>query len=213
MSLRPRPTAVGAVAPRTPSTAAGGTRLVQVLHAGFARRTTEPPVRTDKAVELVYRSEDVGVYARPPSTSTPEQAAALAKALDKDDNKRQIKKLLKKNSSDWDGEMILLASAGASKKNQLSQMAGYDPIAQWSSGFSYMAFTPVATNVVNLVNELNMMNIAHVWLMPDGSINPVTKENMKPWSLKYTAYGPRGMNVPVHWVDDKGELLPMYTPA
>lgn len=171
MSLRPRPTAVGvvgAVTPRTPSTAASGTRLEQVLRAG--------------------RTEDVGVYARPPSTSTPELAAKLAMALGKGDNQWEIKQLLKANG----GKMILLASAGASKKKDLFQLQKYDPIAQWSTGFLYMAFTPVLSNVVNAVKELNMMNIAHVWLMPDGSIEPVTKESMKSWSLKWSGGEARG---------------------
>lgn len=194
MSLRPRPTAVGAGATRTP---AGGTRLEQVLRAGFALRTTQ----------------DVGVYARPPSTSTPKMAADLKTALDTDGNKEQIKNLLKKNSKKYGGNVLLLASAGKSKKDALLSLRNYDPIATWNSGFLYMAFVATLTNVVNAVNDLNMMNIAHVWLMPDGSIEPVTKESMAPWSLKYDAYEPRGMNVPAHWVDDKGELLPVYTPA
>ena len=148
-----------------------------------------------EAFGIVYRTEDVGVYARPPSTSTPELAAKLATALGQNRDKRQIEKLRIRNVT---GEMILLASAGASKKSDLLQLQGYDPIAQWNSGFLYMAFDPLITNVVNAVNELNMMNIAHVWLMPDGSIKPVTKESMAQWSRKMVASGDLGMNVPVH---------------
>ena len=194
MSLRPRPTAVGAVATRTP---AGGTRLEQVLRAGFALRTTQ----------------DVGVYARPPSTSTPKMAADLKKALDRADNKQQIENLLKTNSLKYGGDMILLASAGKSKKGALLSLRNYDPIATWDSGFLYMAFVASFSNVVNAVNQLNIMNIAHVWLMPDGSIEPVTKESMLPWSKKYAASADRGLDVPAHMVDDNGELLPVYTPA
>lgn len=177
----------------------GAKRLQVVLAAGQAAR--------------VYQTEDVGVYARPPSTSTPGMAAIIEKALKSDFNMRQINKLLKKNSSNYDGKMILLASAGASKKTALNAVMGrYDPIAEWNSGFLYMAFASGYSNVVNAVNDLNMNNIAHVWLMPDGSIEPVTKESMKPWSGKWTYAPEEGMNVPVHWVDDKGELLPAYTP-
>jgi hypothetical protein len=56
MSIRPRSgaaSAVGEVASRTPSTAAGGTRLEQVLRTGFARRPIEQQVHTD-AVEDIY---------------------------------------------------------------------------------------------------------------------------------------------------------------
>ena len=190
------------------------------------RRTPAPPAKnTETRVDFhnspfvvalqkqnAYRTENVGVYARPPSTSTPELAAALGKALQKDRNKLQINKLLDENRSDNGNEMILLASAGKSKKDDLLKLRRFDPIAQWTSGFLYMAFTPVYSNVVNAVNDLNMENIAHVWLMPDGSIEPVTKESMRPWSLKWMPSG-GGMDVPVHWVDNTGELLPRYAPA
>lgn len=154
-----------------------------------------------------------GAYARPPSTSTPEMAAAIRKALLGNANKKQINKLLEKNKSDFGGEMILLASAGKSKRDLLSnRFQSYDPIVEWDSGFLYMAFSPVVTHVVNAVNDLNMLNIAHVWLMQDGSVKAVTDDSMKEWGQKWTAGG-SGMDVPVHWVDDKGELLPKYRPA
>tara|TARA_X000001036_G_scaffold5983_1_gene5382 strand:- start:314 stop:799 length:486 start_codon:yes stop_codon:yes gene_type:complete len=159
------------------------------------------------------KTKNVGVYARPPSTSTPEMAEAITKALLGNANKKQIKELLKKNESDFGGEMILLASAGKSKRDLLgSRFRGYDPIVEWNSGFLYMAFSPTYTNVVNAVNDLNMLNIAHVWLMQDGSVKAVTDDSMKEWGRKWTAGG-SGMDVPVHWVDDKGELLPKYRPA
>lgn len=173
----------------------GATRLQAVLRAGAAR----------------HAAQDVGVYARPPSTSTPETADALKKALQTDKNKAQIKKLLEKNKSDYGDEMVLLASAGASKRAVLLQrFRAYDPLAQWTSGYLYMAFTPAYTNVANVVNELNMWNIAHVWLMRDGLIKPVTEETMKEWRRKWNTSAGSGMDVPVHWVDDKGELLPKY---
>lgn len=165
------------------------------------------------------KTRNVGAYARPPSTSTPEMAAAITEALLRNTNKKQIEKLLKKNEEllknheDFDDEAILLASAGKSKREVLfDRFRRYDPIAQWTSGFFYMAFSPVVTNVVNTVNDLNMLNIAHVWLMKDGSVKAVTDDSMKKWGRKWTARG-SGMDVPVHWVDDKGELLQKYRPA
>ena len=176
--------------------AKSGTRLQQVLKAGFAHRTTE----------------SVGVYASPPSTSTPQMADALAAALRAGENKRQIDKLRTENSAKYNDEVILLASAGKSKKADMLELLPF-AFAKWDSGFLYMAFTPNSTNVVNTVNELNMMNIAHVWLMPDGTFKSVTKESMKEWKRKWIAAEERGMNVPVHWVGKDGELLPAYTPA